>query len=81
MNDASLPKGGTRVLLAGKTGYVVETYITRYVDGKAAERKQLSRDIYYAQKRVIAINRGGMSKSAQPESPRRQLVEDGVKER
>ncbi|WP_405104726.1 VanW family protein [Paenibacillus sp. FSL K6-1217] len=81
VNDASLPKGGTRVLLAGKTGYVVETYITRYVDGKAAERKQLSRDIYYAQKRVIAINRGGMSKSAQPESPRRQLVEDGVKER
>ncbi|NQX47228.1 VanW family protein [Paenibacillus tritici] len=79
VSDASLPKGGTRVLLAGKTGYVVETYITRYVDGKAAERKKLSRDVYYAQKRVIAVNRGGMSKSTLPESPRRQLVEDGVK--
>ncbi|AIQ32682.1 hypothetical protein P40081_34720 [Paenibacillus sp. FSL P4-0081] len=79
VSDASLPKGGTRVLQAGKTGYVVETYITRYVDGKAMEKKKLSRDTYYAQKRVIAINRGGMSKSAQPESPGRQLVEDGVK--
>ncbi|MEK5036023.1 VanW family protein [Paenibacillus sp. FSL R7-0302] len=81
VSDASLPKGGTRVLLAGKTGYVVETYITRHVDGTAVERNLLSRDTYYAQKRVIAINRGGMSKSDQPESPRRQLVEDGVKGR
>ncbi|WP_339220677.1 VanW family protein [Paenibacillus sp. FSL H8-0332] len=81
VSDASLPKGGTRVLLAGKTGYVVETYITRHVDGAAVERNLLSRDTYYAQKRIIAINRGGMSQSAQPESPRRQLVEDGVKGR
>ncbi|MFC6648253.1 VanW family protein [Paenibacillus rhizoplanae] len=81
VSDASLPKGGTRVLLAGKTGYVVETYITRHVDGAAVERNLLSRDTYYAQKRIIAINRGGMSQSAQPDSPRRQLVEDGVKGR
>lgn len=79
VSDASLPKGGTRVLQSGKTGYVVETYITRYVDGKAKEKTKLSRDVYYAQKRVIAINRGGMSKSTLPESPGRQLVEDGVK--
>ena len=79
VSDASLPRGATRVLQSGKTGYVVETYITRYVDGKAVEKKQLSRDTYYAQKRVIAINRGGVSKSAVPDSPRRQLVEDGVK--
>jgi hypothetical protein len=46
---------------------------------KSWEKNKLSRDVYYAQKRVIAINRGGMSKSAQPESPGRQLVEDGVK--
>lgn len=81
VSDPSLPRGGSRVLQQGKTGYVVESYITRYVDGKAEERKLLSRDTYYAQKRVIAINRGGMSKSAPPESPRRQLVEDGVKSR
>lgn len=79
VSDPSLPRGGTRILQSGKTGYVVETYITRYVDGKAMERKKLSRDTYYAQKRVIAINRGGMSKSTLPEPQGKQLVEDGVK--
>lgn len=81
VSDPSLPRGGTRVLQPGKNGYVVETYITRYVDGKAVERKLLSQDTYYAQKRIIAINRGGMSQSTPPDTPRRQLVEDGVKSR
>ncbi|WP_150270445.1 VanW family protein [Paenibacillus tepidiphilus] len=80
VSDPSLPKGGTRVLQAGKTGYIVETYITKFVDGKAVEKKQLSRDVYHAQKRVIAINRGGMSRTAQPEPPKKPLVEDGVKD-
>ncbi|MEK5025645.1 VanW family protein [Paenibacillus sp. FSL M7-1046] len=79
VGDSSLPPGGTRVLQNGKTGYVVETYITRYEDGKAVEKTKLSRDVYPAQKRVIAINRGGMSKSTLPESPKKQLVEDGVR--
>lgn len=78
VSDASLPRGGTRVIQNGKTGYVVETYITRYEDGKAVEKKKLSRDVYHAQKRVIAINRGGMSRSTVPESPKKPLVEDGV---
>lgn len=79
VGDSSLPPGGTRVLQNGKTGYVVETYITRYEDGKAVEKTKLSRDVYPAQKRVIAINRGGMSRSTLPESPKKQLVEDGVR--
>ena len=78
VSDSSLPRGGTRVLQNGKPGYVVETYITRFVDGKAVERKQLSRDVYPAQKQVIAINRGGMSKAIQPESVKKPLVEDGI---
>ncbi|CAH1209479.1 hypothetical protein PAECIP111892_03224 [Paenibacillus auburnensis] len=76
--DSSLPRGGTRVLQSGKAGYIVETYITRFVDGKAVEKKKLSRDVYPAQKQVIAINRGGMSNAARPESLRKPLVEDGV---
>ncbi|WP_019915085.1 VanW family protein [Paenibacillus sp. HW567] len=78
VSDSSLPRGDTRVIQNGKTGYIVETYITRLIDGKAAEKKLLSRDTYYAQKRIIAINRGGMGKSL-PESPRNPLVEDGVR--
>ncbi|WP_042195605.1 VanW family protein [Paenibacillus camerounensis] len=79
VSDSSLPRGGTRVIQSGKAGYVVETYITRYVDGKALEKKQLSRDIYPAQKQVIAINRGGMSNAVQPEPVKKPLVEDGVR--
>ncbi|WP_068724689.1 VanW family protein [Paenibacillus sp. DMB5] len=79
VSDSSLPRGGTRMLQSGKVGYVVETYITRYVDGKAVEKTKLSRDVYPAQKQVIAINRGGMSKAVQPEPVKRPLVEDGVR--
>ncbi|WP_342563281.1 VanW family protein [Paenibacillus sp. FSL R7-0345] len=79
VSDSSLPRGGTRVIQSGKVGYVVETYITRYVDGTAAETTKLSRDVYPAQKQVIAINRGGMSKAVQPEPARKPLVEDGVR--
>ncbi|UQZ33805.1 vancomycin resistance protein [Paenibacillus sp. PK3_47] len=79
VSDPSLPRGGTRVLQKGKTGYVVETYITRYVDGKEVEKKKLSRDVYYAQKRVIAINRGGMSQTVQPQPTQKPLIEDGVR--
>lgn len=79
VNDSSLPRGGTRVIQNGKTGYVVETYITRIVDGKAEEVKKLSRDVYHAQKRLIGINRGGISKSVIPEVQKRPLVEDGVR--
>lgn len=78
VSDSSLPRGGTRILQSGKAGYVVETYITRFVDGKAVEKKKLSRDVYPAQKQVIAINRGGMSKAVPPESVKKPLVEDGV---
>lgn len=79
VSDPSLPRGGTRVLQNGKTGYIVETHITRLVDGKAVEKRLLSRDTYYAQKRIIAINRGGMGQSIQPDSRRQPLVEDGVR--
>ncbi|WP_379157340.1 VanW family protein [Paenibacillus sp. sgz5001063] len=78
VSDPSLPRGGTRILRNGKTGYIVETHITRLVDGKAVEKKLLSRDTYYAQKRIIAINRGGMGKSIQPDISKQPLIEDGV---
>lgn len=81
VNDPSLPRGSTRVLQNGKTGYVVESYITRIVDGKAEDAKKLSRDVYPAQKRLIAINRGGISKSVIPEVQKSPLVEDGVRSR
>ncbi|ASA24463.1 VanW family protein [Paenibacillus donghaensis] len=79
VNDPSLPRGGTRVLQSGKTGYVVETHLLRHVDGKLVEKSRLSRDTYYPQPRLVAINRGGTGHSGTPESPKRQVVEDGVR--
>lgn len=79
VNDPSLPRGSSRVIQNGKTGYVVETYVTRVVDGKSTEVKKVSRDVYHAKKRLIAINRGGVSQSNIPEVPRKQMVEDGIR--
>ena len=78
VNDFSLPPGSSRVLVNGKTGYVVDTYITRLVDGQPVEKKKLSRDVYRAQKRIIAVNKAGASHSTQPEVTRRPILEDGV---
>jgi len=78
VNDPSMSPGSSRVLQSGKTGYVVETYITRYQDGQSVEKKKLSRDVYRAQKRLIAVNPAAGSKVPAPEAPEKQMVEDGV---
>lgn len=78
VNDFSLAPGTSRILENGKTGYIVETYITRWVDGQPLEKKKLSRDVYRAQKRIIAVNKAGASNTLQPEATKRPLLEDGV---
>ncbi|KGE20440.1 VanW family protein [Paenibacillus wynnii] len=78
VNDLSLPPGTSRVLESGKAGYVVETYITRLMDGQPVEKKKLSRDVYRAQKRIIVVNKAGASNSVSPEVTQRPLLEDGV---
>ncbi|MDQ0192148.1 VanW family protein [Paenibacillus wynnii] len=78
VNDLSLPPGTSRVLESGKAGYVVETYITRLVDGQPVEKKTLSRDVYRAQKRIILMNKAGTSSTVLPEVSKRPLLEDGV---
>jgi vancomycin resistance protein YoaR len=77
--DSSLAPGTTMILDSGKTGYIVETYITRLVDGKPVEKKKLSRDVYRAQTRLIAVNHEGARKQALPEAEERPILEDGVR--
>ncbi|AIQ14789.1 VanW family protein [Paenibacillus durus] len=78
VSDASLPAGASRTLQNGKAGYVVETYLTRKVDGKAVDRKKLSRDTYRPQQTLVAVGPGG-TRSAAPEPSERPLVEDGIR--
>ncbi|WP_379135557.1 VanW family protein [Paenibacillus sp. sgz500958] len=66
--DSSLSPGSSRILQSGKTGYIVETYITRMVDGQPVEKKKLSRDIYKAQKRLIAVSKVTHNRTTKPES-------------
>ncbi|MFD1776599.1 VanW family protein [Paenibacillus rhizophilus] len=76
--DASLPRGASRTLQRGKAGYIVETYLVRKVDGKAVDRKRLSRDIYRPQRTLVAVGPGGAG-LAVPEPSERPLVEDGIR--
>lgn len=78
VNDSSLSPGSSRVIQRGKAGYVVETYMTRMVDGKSVEKKKISRDVYRAQKRIIALPRAGTG-TTKPQSTQRPLIEDGVR--
>ncbi|MDT3427970.1 vancomycin resistance protein YoaR [Paenibacillus forsythiae] len=78
VSDASLPPGASRTLQSGKAGYIVETYVTRKVDGKAVDRKKLSRDIYRPQQALVAVG-SGQARPAVPEPSERPLVEDGIR--
>lgn len=79
IRDASLSPGSSRTLTQGKVGYIVETYITRYEGGKAVSTSKLSRDIYPAQKRKVAVNQPGAIRPSLPEATERPLMEDGVR--
>ena len=45
-NDASLPAGTRKVTVAGKTGYVVDTYKTVYENGKEISSGKITRSSY-----------------------------------
>ncbi|MFB9329858.1 VanW family protein [Paenibacillus aurantiacus] len=72
---------GSRLLMSpGKTGYIVETYRTKLVNGKAVAIERISRDKYKAQPAIYAI----APENAQPHGmqelgkSRKEVVEDGV---
>ncbi|QHW32624.1 hypothetical protein GZH47_18585 [Paenibacillus rhizovicinus] len=76
---ASLQPGSRLLLTSGKSGYIVETFRSKLVDGKAVSSSRVSRDTYKAQPTVYAVapeqtSPGG---SLEKEKP---LLEDGVAE-
>lgn len=79
--DPSLPPGATRIIRSGKPGYVVETVLIRRENGKITETKQLSRDVYRPQPRVIAVNPKQAGGAAAPRGSAKPPVEDGISAR
>ncbi|WP_442602654.1 VanW family protein [Paenibacillus sp. KN14-4R] len=63
-------------LLAGKPGYIVETYRTKKRNGQFISREKISRDTYSAQPTVIAVQKLTTPPNSTPEE--KSNVEDGV---
>jgi len=64
-ND-KLALGKQETLQKGESGYVVESYLVKLVDGEPAERKKLSKDTYRTQDTLIAVNPGDPRLAAEP---------------
>jgi vancomycin resistance protein YoaR len=54
--DSKVALGKQNVLQKGDSGYVVEAYLVKLVDGVFAERKKLSKDTYRTQDTLIAVH-------------------------
>ncbi|MBO7747259.1 VanW family protein [Paenibacillus sp. MWE-103] len=74
----SLHPGSRQLLASGKSGYVVETYRSKLVNGKVVATSRVSRDTYKAQPSVYAV----APEQVHPDghSGEKPLLEDGVAE-
>lgn len=77
-ND-SLAKGTQITIRQGKTGYVVETYRTKWRDGQKQEVTLLTTDRYEPQPSIVARNsKNAVSSEAQHTSSVKPIIEDGI---
>ncbi|MBM7566442.1 VanW family protein [Paenibacillus sacheonensis] len=76
---ASLEPGSRLLLTPGKSGYVVETFRSKLVDGKVVASSRISRDTYKAQPAVYAVA-PEQSSPGSKEDDEKPLLEDGVAE-
>ncbi|WP_274654146.1 VanW family protein [Paenibacillus humicola] len=77
----AVPSGSKQLVSSGKPGYVVETYRTKLVNGKAVSRTRISRDTYKAQPAVYRVAPGtpGLPPGGGTR-PKKELIEDGIGE-
>ncbi|QMV41640.1 VanW family protein [Cohnella cholangitidis] len=54
--DNKVALGKQKVVQKGDSGYVVEAFLVKMVDGEFAERKKLSKDTYRTQDTLIAVH-------------------------
>lgn len=80
VHNGTLAKGEQHTIQQGKSGYVVETYRTKWLDGKEQERELLTTDRYEPKPTLIARNQDGSttSESTSQHSVRAPLIEDGI---
>ncbi|MNO83815.1 Vancomycin B-type resistance protein VanW [compost metagenome] len=79
VRNSSLPVGAQEVLQKGTTGYIVDTYRIKKVNGVVQERTRISRDTYLPQKRLISIHPENQQDIGAPIAPeKKNIIEDGV---
>ena len=78
VHNPGLAAGASRLIREGKPGYVVDTYRTRWENGKKTSVERLSRDHYLAQPRIVAINDPKAENGKENKASRRPIIEDGV---
>lgn len=80
VKNNTLALGEQQVITQGRIGYIVETYVNKYVNGERTETRKISRDTYSPQPTVIAINMPAESRvPSEPKGAKAPLIEDGVK--
>lgn len=67
-ND-KLTLGKQETMQKGSSGYVVESYLVKMVNGEFAERKRISKDTYRSQDTLIAVNPNDPRLSADGHTP------------
>nr|WP_243735197.1 VanW family protein [Paenibacillus turpanensis] len=78
IKDNSLPKGSVKLLKTGKTGYIVETYRYKLVNGKIESKEKISRDTYKPQPSTYASNADHRTDAPAPGQEAPLMIEDGV---
>jgi len=78
VRNAHLPKGTVKLVQKGKSGYVVETYRYKKINGRVVDQERISRDTYKAQPALYASNMGGSGERSRVTEPDDPILEDGV---
>ncbi|WP_223065926.1 VanW family protein [Paenibacillus caui] len=80
VTNPALPAGTHHMLRSGTRGYIVETYRTKWISGKASKEELLSRDTYPAQPSLIAVHSASASPGSETVPPEPKIIEDGIGE-
>ncbi|RUT33242.1 vanomycin resistance protein VanB [Paenibacillus zeisoli] len=79
VKNNTLALGEQEMISQGRIGYIIETYVIKYVDGERTETRKISRDTYSPQPTIIAINMPEQSRvPSEPKRAKAPLIEDGV---
>ncbi|AWB46200.1 vancomycin resistance protein [Paenibacillus sp. CAA11] len=80
ISNPSLPQGSSQTIRAGRVGYIVETYRTKYIDGVAQKPELLTRDTYPAQSAIIAVRSAqtDLGSTPGPSQTEPLIIEDGI---